>query len=111
MLYVDIEEIERRHYTNHWEEDCSDEMLLDYASDDMAIEAMKYWLMLWKGFDEDRLLELFECVSLNKQCEILKDYIDGSEDRKAQFDNWYENRYSGDEEDREYEIARDMGRV
>ena len=81
---------------DHWNEDRTDEMVMEFADDGMAVDAMKYWLRLWRDFDEDRLLELFEAVSLNKQCEILTEYIDGNLNVQDSFDQWWEVKYNGD---------------
>lgn len=96
------------HHVNHWDEDRSDELIMQFADDDMAVEAMKWWLRLWKGWDEDRLLELFEELSENKQCEILEEYIDSHDEVIAEFDDWWRMRYQSDMIDHAYDIFRDM---
>jgi hypothetical protein len=88
---------------DHWNEDRSEYLLFEFADDDVKEQAMRYFLRLWENWDADRLVELFDCLSREKQTELLTDYIDGHDDAQNAFNSWYNERNYGPDIDLDYE--------
>ena len=103
------EEWERIWSADFWEDHTCD-LVMEFADDELALDAMKYWLMC-DDCSDDRLYELFEALSLTRQYEIIEEYIDCTERLRIRYNEWCKARYEDAYLDYklEEEYARDMG--
>ena len=86
--------------TRHWDNDRTDDLVMEYADDGIMIEGMKIWLGLDENVpvDESRLEKAFEALDWDTQVAILEDCIVEC-GLKSEFDEWYEEKYGSDEDD------------
>ena len=86
--------------TRHWDNDRTDDLVMEYADDGIMIEGMKIWLGLDENVlvDESRLEKAFEALDWDTQVAILEDCIEEC-GLKSEFDEWYEEKYGSDEDD------------
>ena len=86
--------------TRHWDNDRTDDLVMEYADDGIMIEGMKIWLGLDENVpvDESRLEKAFEALDWDTQVAILEDCIEEC-GLKSEFDEWYEDKYGDDEDD------------
>ena len=80
-------------YTDHWDEDSTDELIEEYCGDrDIITEAVALWLDVENG-DADRLQIVYDNLPTNYKRDILRQYIE-YHDKQSDFDEWWEVKFN-----------------
>ena len=84
-------------YTDHWEEDSSDELIEEYCGDrDIITEAVAHWLDV-DGGDIDHLQIVYDNLPTTYKRDILKNYIE-YKSKEDDFNGWWEVKFNPDPE-------------
>ena len=83
-------------YTDHWDEDRTDELIEEYAGDrDIITDAVAHWLDV-DGGDVDRLQIVYDNLPTDYKRDILRQYIEYT-DKQDDFGEWWEVRFAPEE--------------